>query len=141
MLRHYFKDEASRHKDRERLNAIREQILTDIPGSAISADQAYREADLAIDFCEDVPPLSKERVQKIVEIFESHGALAKVSSIHVNGWFGNYDKCSMSRHLLRQVFFFERRTGKDGSIVHRRFPQRLPDVSGIPHLRWRRQCS
>ena len=94
----------SRHKDRERLNEIQEQILTDIPGSAISADQAYREADLAIDFCEDVPPLSKERVQKIVEIFESHGALAKVSSIHVNGWFGNYDKCLMSRHLLRQEF-------------------------------------
>ena len=70
MLRHYFKDEASRHKDRERLNAIQEQILTDIPGSALSADQAYREADLAIDFCEDVPPLSKERVQNIVEIFE-----------------------------------------------------------------------
>ena len=95
----------SRHKDRERLNAIKEQILTDIPGSALSADQAYRESDLAIDFCEDVPPLSKERVQKIVEIFESYGALAKVSSIHVNGWFGNYDKCSMSRYLLRQVYF------------------------------------
>ena len=47
MIRHYFKDEASRHKDRERLNTIQEQILTDIPGSAISADQAYREADLA----------------------------------------------------------------------------------------------
>ena len=48
MLRHYFKDEASRHNDRERLNAIQEQILADIPGSAISADQAYREADLAL---------------------------------------------------------------------------------------------
>ena len=64
MLRHYFKDEASRHKDRERLNAIQEQILTDIPGSALSADQAYREADLAIDFCEDVPHSARRGSKK-----------------------------------------------------------------------------
>ena len=132
MLRHYFKDEASRHKDRERLNAIQKQILTDIPGSALSADQAYREADLAIDFCEDVPPLSKERVQKIVEIFESHGALAKVSSIHVNGWFGNYDKCSMSRHLLRQVFFLDEEQGKKEVLFIGDSPNDCPMFQAFP---------
>ena len=30
-------------------------------------------------------------------IFERHGAHAKVSSIHVNGWFGDYDKLTTSR--------------------------------------------
>ena len=132
MIRHYFKDEASRHKDRERLNAIQEQILTDIPGSALSADQAYREADLAIDFCEDVPPLSKERVQKIVEIFESHGALAKVSSIHVNGWFGNYDKCSMSRHLLRQVFILNEEQLKTKVLFIGDSPNDCPMFQAFP---------
>ena len=132
MIRHYFKDEASRHKDRERLNAIQKQILTDIPGSALSADQAYREADLAIDFCEDVPPLSRERVQKIVEIFESHGALAKVSSIHVNGWFGNYDKCSMSRHLLRQVFFLNEEQEKTEVLFIGDSPNDCPMFQAFP---------
>ena len=29
---------------------------------------------------------------------------AKVSSIHVNGWFGGYDKLGMTRTLLREAF-------------------------------------
>ena len=29
---------------------------------------------------------------------------ARVSSIHVNGWFGDYDKLAMTRTLLRDVF-------------------------------------
>jgi hydroxymethylpyrimidine pyrophosphatase-like HAD family hydrolase len=27
-----------------------------------------------------------------------------VSSIHVNGWFGDYDKLAMTRMLMREVF-------------------------------------
>jgi 3-deoxy-D-manno-octulosonate 8-phosphate phosphatase KdsC-like HAD superfamily phosphatase len=37
-------------------------------------------------------------------LFEKHGATAKISSIHVNGWFGSYDKLTMSRLLLREIF-------------------------------------
>jgi hydroxymethylpyrimidine pyrophosphatase-like HAD family hydrolase len=29
---------------------------------------------------------------------------AKISSIHVNGWFGDYDKLSMTRILMREHF-------------------------------------
>jgi 3-deoxy-D-manno-octulosonate 8-phosphate phosphatase KdsC-like HAD superfamily phosphatase len=32
------------------------------------------------------------------------GLTAKVSSIHVNGWFGAYDKLGMTRTLLAEVF-------------------------------------
>jgi len=28
-------------------------------------------------------------------VFERHGATAKVSNIHVNGWYGEYDKLGM----------------------------------------------
>ncbi len=72
-----------------------------MPGAAISADQLYREADLAIDFCEDVPPLPRAAIDRIVALFEDAGGVAKVSSIHVNGWFGAYDKLSMTRIFLR----------------------------------------
>ena len=75
-------------------------MLREIPGAAVSADQAYREADLAIDFCEDVPALGKGEVARIKAIFEDAGATAKVSSIHVNGWFGHYDKLTMTRRSL-----------------------------------------
>jgi hydroxymethylpyrimidine pyrophosphatase-like HAD family hydrolase len=39
-----------------------------------------------------------------VRIFESHGATAKISSIHVNGWFGEFDKLSMAEQYAREVF-------------------------------------
>ena len=77
----------------------------------MSADQAYREADLAIDYCEDVTPLSGEEVVRIVSIFEAAGAHAKISSIHVNGWFGDYDKLTMTRMLFEELF------GEDLDVV------------------------
>lgn len=69
MRRHYWKTKEERATDRKRLAAIRKEVLAKVPGCAVAADQAYREADLAIDFCEDVPPLSREAVQEIVECF------------------------------------------------------------------------
>ena len=104
MKRRFWKTENERTTDREKLGKLRKRILSTVKGSAVASDQAYREADLAIDFCEDVPQLSKSAVQKIVKLFEQAGAVAKVSSIHVNGWFGNYDKLNMSRILLEEVF-------------------------------------
>ena len=104
VLRGYFKSAAERNTDREKLTALGREILRAVPGCALASDQAYREADLAIDFREDVPELSDQAVASIVECFERAGARAKVSSIHVNGWFGDYDKLSMSRRLLAEVF-------------------------------------
>ena len=39
---------------------VRAQVLRDVPGAGIASDQPYRAADLAIDFCEDVPPLPRD---------------------------------------------------------------------------------
>jgi hydroxymethylpyrimidine pyrophosphatase-like HAD family hydrolase len=38
--------------------------------------------------------------ERIKSIFERHGAHAKISSIHVNAWFGDYDKRSMAGRFL-----------------------------------------
>lgn len=103
MTRRYAKPEDARGADRSRLAEIREAVLSEVPGAAISADQAYRDADLAIDFCEDVAPLQREDVARIVGIFERFGATAKVSSIHVNGWFGGYNKLTTTRLFLREA--------------------------------------
>jgi hydroxymethylpyrimidine pyrophosphatase-like HAD family hydrolase len=95
MIRHFQLDESTRLKNQKKLKQIEHEVLTQVPGSALASDQFTRLFDLAIDFCEDVPPLKNEAIEKIVRIFESHGAKAKVSSIHVNGWFGDYDKRTM----------------------------------------------
>ena len=87
---------------RARLGALKEEILARVPGAALASDQPYREADLAIDFCEDVKPLDREEVIRIKAIFEKAGARAKISSIHVNGWFGDFDKLSTARIWARE---------------------------------------
>jgi len=82
---------------RRRLAELGRQILEQVPGCALASDQDYRAMDLAIDFCEDVPPLGPDQVARIVSLLHAAGATAKVSSIHVNGWFGGHDKLSMTR--------------------------------------------
>lgn len=104
MIRHYALNEEQREINRKRLDAIRNRILEDVPGCRVAADQAYREADLAIDFAEDVAPLPEESIDRIVSIFHAGHAQAKVSSIHVNGWYGDYDKLSMTREFLSREF-------------------------------------
>ena len=100
----FVQSEAERADGRRRLEAVRAQVLRDVPGAGIASDQPYRAADLAIDFCEDVPALPHAEIVHIVKIFEAHGAHAKVSSIHVNGWFGDYDKLTTSRLMMRELF-------------------------------------
>jgi HAD superfamily hydrolase (TIGR01484 family) len=104
MVRSYAKSEAERTHDRRRLSEIERSILCEVAGSAVASDQAYREADLAIDFQEDIAPLPEADITRIVNVFERYGATAKVSSIHVNGWFGTYDKLSTSIRMLADEF-------------------------------------
>lgn len=103
MRQKFFATDAERRANRAKLDALRSQILADIPGAGIASDQLYREADLAIDICEDVPALSSEEVNRVLAHFENAGAVAKLSSIHVNGWFGAYDKLSMTRIFAKDI--------------------------------------
>ena len=89
---------------RARLETIAAQILAAVPGCALASDQAYRETDLAIDYCEDVSPLPVDAAQHIADLMRQAGLSAKVSSIHVNGWFGDYDKLATTRRLFSERF-------------------------------------
>lgn len=102
MHRHFAFDEQERADNRKKLDDIRSAILRDVPAAAVASDQFSRLMDLAIDFAEDVGPLSDIDINKILRIFQTHGAQAKVSSIHVNGWYGTYDKLSMCREYAER---------------------------------------
>ena len=96
-------DAAARVENRKKLTALGARILQQVPGTALASDQGYRDYDLAIDFCEDVPRLPRESIDAIVREFEQAGATAKISSIHVNGWFGTYDKLAMARRFMAHL--------------------------------------
>ncbi len=133
LLRRYFVPENQRHEDRQKLEQLKRNILKNVPGSHVSADQVYREADLAIDFCEDVPPLPQDAIDKIVRIFTQAGAQAKVSSIHVNGWFGNYDKLTMTKIFFEDIFSLPLETSKDQVIFTGDSPNDCPMFAFFPH--------
>ena len=133
MRRRYFKSEEQRRADRSKLEALKRQILKKIPGCRVSADQRYREADLAIDYCEDVPPLPGKDVDRIVHLFEAAGARAKISSIHVNGWFGEYDKLTMTRMFFAEVFQDDLAAEKKQVIFIGDSPNDVPMFRFFPH--------
>jgi HAD superfamily hydrolase (TIGR01484 family) len=102
MVRGFLQDAEERARNRARLDAAATRILERVPGCALASDQSYRDLDLAIDFCEDVPRLSAAAIDQIVAEFEAIGATCKVSSIHVNGWFGSFDKLAGCRAFLEE---------------------------------------
>jgi HAD superfamily hydrolase (TIGR01484 family) len=104
MLRRFWLSDDQRLVARRKLESLRAEILKAVPEAGIASDQPYREADLAIDFAEDVGPLQAGDIDRIVAKFTAAGAHAKVSSIHVNGWFGDFDKLAMTRVMMREVF-------------------------------------
>ena len=104
MQQTYCQTPKERKENHLALHEIKKTILQNVSGSALASDQDYRHTDLAIDFAEDVATLSSNKIKEIVTIAENAGAIAKVSSIHVNCWIGSHNKLSTSLTTLEQVF-------------------------------------
>ena len=133
MLRRYVHDTTTRAAQREQLQQIGANIVAKVPGAAIAADQAYRETDLAIDYCEDVALLARAAVDRIVALMRTHGLTAKVSSIHVNGWFGSYDKLGMTKRLMREEFGAELDRAREHYVFVGDSPNDAPMFDYFPH--------
>lgn len=85
---------------KKRLGILGGRIKNRFPHARWASDQDYREYDLAIDICEDVPAWSRADIDALLELCHDEGAHAKLSSIHVNAWFGDYDKRKGFEHWL-----------------------------------------
>ena len=72
-------------------------------------------------------------VQRIVELMERAGMTAKVSSIHVNGWFGQYDKLSMAHLLLRERYGMELEAERDRCVFAGDSPNDAPMFAYLPN--------
>lgn len=97
-------DAATRHAHLHRLQQMADTIVSEFAGTALAEDNPWRATDVAVDFAEDVPPLSLEIAGQVRDRFQALGATAKVSSIHVNAWIGSYDKLSMFEKLLADEY-------------------------------------
>ncbi len=101
-------EDPATQRDRQRaVLAVAERLLAGEAGAAgarLAGDQPYRLADVAVDHGQDMPPLPPATVEAIVAAFHAEGIQAQASSIHVNAWIGDYDKCAMARRLLGRRF-------------------------------------
>ena len=100
----YSQTEEERRENFKLLHEIKDTILRSVSWAAVASYQDYRITYLAIDFAEDVPKLPQHKIDEIVQIAEQNGAVAKISSIHVNCWIGNHNKLSTSLKILKESF-------------------------------------
>jgi len=96
-----------RARNRQRYAAISKAIVAAVPGCAVASDERYRETDFTIDHAEEVAALPAEAIERIAGLMRRESLRVAISSIHIHGWFGDYDKGSTACDLLRRQFDVE----------------------------------
>jgi HAD superfamily hydrolase (TIGR01484 family) len=98
LKRRFWFDDQTRAEKRQMMEAARDSVLAEFPGVFLSSDQPYRELDLAIELRNAKGSRVPEPVvNDICSILRRRGMTTKVSSIHINAYFGDYDKLAMAR--------------------------------------------
>lgn len=121
----YWDAEEVRAEQRRQLERIRARVARELPEVREADDVWARRCDLAFDVGERVH-LPREKVDALVQLFESEGALSSVSSVHAHAQFGDHDKArgvaralhelwGMEAGQVRQEFLFVGDSGNDAA--------------------------
>jgi HAD superfamily hydrolase (TIGR01484 family) len=99
----YQQDAPTRARNFTRMQDVLARIEREIPGARRATDSAGRECDIAIDHSE-FAALGDAQIAAVVARMRSAGMHATVSSIHVNGWYGEHDKLAGARWIVRELW-------------------------------------
>jgi HAD superfamily hydrolase (TIGR01484 family) len=102
LLVEFAQDEATRAHNTRRLAQVAQRVLDEVPGTTLSRDSAGRITDIAVDHAE-FAQLAPEQIGQVVALMRAEGMNATVSSIHINGWFGEHDKLSGARWIVQRL--------------------------------------
>jgi HAD superfamily hydrolase (TIGR01484 family) len=108
------------------------RAMDEVPGCRPARDQFARLYDIAIDFAEEEPVLPLSDAIKIKAICDEEGLRAKVSSIHVNAWMGDYDKLSMATSYLAMRFGYDDARDRDSVVFVGDSPNDEPMFAHFP---------
>ena len=92
VIKHYVHPSIIQQGYAERSQKLISAVLTEVPEAKLSSDQFARLYDIAFDHGSEPPFLTRKQIGEVVNICHRFGAGTAVSSIHVNAWFGQYDK-------------------------------------------------
>jgi HAD superfamily hydrolase (TIGR01484 family) len=98
----YAQDEATRARNAERLREVAALVLREVPGTTLSNDSSGRVTDIAIDHSEFVS-LDAATIDRVVALMRREGMNATISSIHINGWYGEHSKLSGARWVVQRL--------------------------------------
>jgi hydroxymethylpyrimidine pyrophosphatase-like HAD family hydrolase len=99
----YQQEPAVRRRNFQRMQQVASRIVREIPGATLSQDSAGRETDIAVDHSEFVH-LGPDQIAAVVALMRSEGMNATVSSIHINGWYGEHNKLTGARWIVGELF-------------------------------------
>lgn len=99
----YQQDVSTRAAHFARMQQVLTRIECEIPGARRSRDSAGRETDIAIDHSE-FAQMPQTTIDAVVHLMQAEGLTATVSSIHINGWYGDHDKLAGARWIVRELW-------------------------------------
>jgi HAD superfamily hydrolase (TIGR01484 family) len=99
----YQLDASARADNTARMAQVAAQVLAEVPGVELTRDGGGRETDLAFDYAEHAQ-LTPAKVQQVLDVLHRAGMHTTVSSIHIHGCFGDFNKwmgaCWITQALL-----------------------------------------
>jgi len=99
----YQQDPITRETNFARMQQVLARIEREVPGARRAQDSAGRETDIAIDHSE-FTQLPQAQIEAVVQLMQSEGMTATVSSIHINGWYGEHDKLAGARWIVHALW-------------------------------------
>ena len=103
VLTEFAQDAATRAGNTLRLERAAARALREVPGAVLAQDSAGRVTDIAVDHSE-FAHLGQTQIEQVLAILRSEGMVATVSSIHINGWFGEHNKLSAAHWMVQRLF-------------------------------------
>ena len=98
----YQQDAITRASNQVRMQQIGTRVMFEVPGVLTTRDSDGRETDLAFDYHEHAR-LPAATVQRVVDLLKGYGMHTTVSSIHIHGCFGDFNKWQGANWIVREL--------------------------------------
>jgi HAD superfamily hydrolase (TIGR01484 family) len=99
----YQLDADTRASNQLRMRKIAARVMFEVPGVFLTRDSTGRETDVAFDYNE-FAHLPSATVQRVLAVLQREGMQTSVSSIHIHGCFGHFDKWIGANWIVRELF-------------------------------------
>ena len=98
----YQQDAITRASNQARMQQIGTRVMFTVPGVLTTRDSVGRETDLAFDYHE-YARLTPATVLRVVDLLQGFGMHTSVSSIHIHGCFGDFNKWQGANWIVREL--------------------------------------